>query len=95
MQLYFSPELVKPETQIINVVDQNGNAVGYVNFIIDKKKMYVYGYLEDSGVERDFQDLVKPYLKGLQKANEDIEIMSYLAYGGEKVKLTEDEDSTS
>jgi hypothetical protein len=92
MQIYFSPELIKPDAQVLNVVDQNGKAVGYVAYIVEEKKMYVYGHLEDDGVRADFKDLIQPYLKGLKNIKEGIEVYSYLSVGGEKMELKKEED---
>ncbi|MFV8830328.1 hypothetical protein [Alkalihalobacterium sp. APHAB7] len=91
MDIYFSPELSKEDAQVLNIVDRDEKAVGYLAYIIDEKKIYVYGQLENEGVYEDFRDLVKPYLKGLQKIKEDAEVYSYLSVGGKKVEL-EDEN---
>lgn len=92
MQIYFSPEVIKPDSQVLNVVDQNQKAVGYVAFLFDEKKLYVYGLLEKEGVEEDFKDLVKPYIQGLSKLKEELEVYSYLSIGAKKIEL-EDEES--
>lgn len=87
MQIYFSPELMKNECQLLNIVDQNNKPVGFVTFLFDEKKVYVYGQAED-GVEEDFKDLLKPYLQGIKKAKKEIEeVLCYLTVGGEKVDL--------
>jgi hypothetical protein len=92
MQIYFSPELVKPDAQVLNVVDQNGKAVGYVAYIVEEKKMYVYGHLEDDGVKADFKDLIKPYLDGLKGIKEGMDVYSYLSVGGVKLELKDEEE---
>lgn len=92
MQIYFSPEVIKPDSQVLNVVDQNQKAVGYVAFLFDEKKLYVYGLLEKEGVEEDFKDLVKPYIQGLSKLKEELEVYSYLSIGAKKIEL-EDKES--
>ncbi|MBU8906936.1 hypothetical protein [Desertibacillus haloalkaliphilus] len=92
MQIYFSPELIKQDAQVLNVVDQHSKAVGYIAFLLEEKKMYVYGQLEHEGVEEDFKDLVKPYVQGLSKLKEDLEVYSYLSVGGKKVELGDTED---
>jgi hypothetical protein len=92
LQIYFSPEVIKPESHVLNVVDQNQKAVGYVAFLFDEKKLYVYGSLEDEGVGADFKDLVNPYIQGLAKAKQDLEVYSYLSVGGKKIEL-DSEDS--
>lgn len=91
MQIYFSPEVITPQFQVLNVVDSSNKAVGNVAFLFDEKKLYVYGILEEEGVGEDFKDLVKPYLKGLSKAKEGIDIYSCLYVGCKKINLNEEE----
>ncbi|MEH7108373.1 hypothetical protein [Bacillus sp. JJ1764] len=92
MQIYFSPEVITPQFQVLNVVDTNNKAVGNVAFLFDEKKLYVYGILEEEGVGADFKDLVTPYIKGLAKAKEGTEIFSCLYIGCKKIKLQEEEE---
>lgn len=89
MQIYFSPELMKNESQLLNIVDQNHNPVGFITLLFDEKKMYVYGQAED-GVKEDFKDLIKPYLQGMKKTKPDIEVLCYLTVGGTKIDLDEE-----
>ncbi len=90
MQIYFSPEVITPEYQVLNVVDSANKAVGSAAFLFDEKKLYVYGILEEEGVELDFKDLVTPYIKGLAKAKPGIDILSCLYVGCKKIKLNEE-----
>lgn len=92
MQIYFSPEFLKNGAQVLNVVDDRNKAVGYLAFLIDEKKMYVYGQLQEEGVYEDFKDLVKPYLNGLTNIHENLEVYSYLSVGGKKVELDEEKE---
>jgi hypothetical protein len=92
MQIYFSPEVITPEFQVLNVVDNSNKAVGNVAFLFDEKKLYVYGILEEEGVGEDFKDLVKPYLKGLSKAKEGIDIYSCLYVGCKKIEIKDDKE---
>ncbi|QTM99557.1 hypothetical protein ERJ70_09750 [Sediminibacillus dalangtanensis] len=92
MQLYFSPEFLKEEAQVLNIVDDSEKAVGYLAFLIESDKMYVYGQLEHEGVTEDFKDLVKPYLQGLSKLKPNLEVYSYLTIGGKKVDLDEEKN---
>ena len=87
MQIYFSPEVMTPNFQVLNVVDSSSKAVGNIAFLFDEKKLYVYGILEEEGVGEDFKDLVKPYLKGLAKAKQGLEIFSCLYVGCKKIDL--------
>ncbi|KHF40042.1 hypothetical protein [Halalkalibacter okhensis] len=93
MQIYFSPEFLKEDAQVLNVVTDNNKPVGYMAFLMEeeKKKMYVYGQLQEEGVYEDFKDLVKPYLEGLKKLKPELEVYSYLSVGGKKVELGEEE----
>ncbi|WP_078553982.1 hypothetical protein [Bacillus alkalicellulosilyticus] len=92
MQIYFSPEFIKQDAQVLNVVTQENKAVGYLAFLLEEKKMYVYGQLEEGGVEEDFKDLIDPYLKGLTKLKPDLEVMSYISVGGRKIELNSGEE---
>lgn len=92
MQIYFSPEVITPEYQVLNVVNSKNKGVGNVAFLFDEKKLYVYGILEDEGVGADFKDLVTPYIKGLAKAKPGLDILSCLYVGCKKIKLKEDEE---
>ncbi|WP_251554100.1 hypothetical protein [Neobacillus muris] len=92
MQIYFSPEVITPQFQVLNVVNSANKAVGNVAFLFDDKKLYVYGILEEEGVGEDFKDLVTPYIKGLAKAKPDVDVFSCLYIGCQKIKLTENEE---
>ncbi|TKC13797.1 hypothetical protein [Robertmurraya kyonggiensis] len=92
MQIYFSPEVITPEFQVLNIVDSSNKAVGNIALLFDEKKLYVYGILEEEGVSLDFKDLVKPYLKGLAKAREGIDIFSCLYVGCKKIELKDEEE---
>jgi hypothetical protein len=92
MQIYFSPEVITPEYQVLNVVDSSNKAVGNVAFLFDEKKLFVYGILEEEGVAADFKDLVTPYIKGLSKAKPGLDILSCLYVGCKKINLKEKEE---
>lgn len=92
MEIYFSPEIMTPHFQVLNIVDSRDNAVGNVAFLFDEKKMYVYGILEEEGVEADFKDLLKPYLKGMIKAKEGLDLFSCIYVGCKKVKMNGEEE---
>ncbi|MFC4322767.1 hypothetical protein [Litchfieldia salsa] len=87
MQIFLSPELMTQEYQIINVINQNEKAIGYVTFLIDEKKMYVYGLCEEEGVSEDFKDLIKPYIQGMSKAKPELDVYSYISIGGKKLEI--------
>jgi len=87
MEVYFSPEFIKQDSQVLNVVDANGNAVGYMAFIFDEKKMYVYGLLENEGMREDFKDLVTPFIQGMSKMKPNLEVYCYLSVGGKRLDV--------
>ncbi|GLY09301.1 hypothetical protein [Bacillus badius] len=87
MQIYFSPEVMTPQFQVLNVVDPNNKAVGNLALLFDEKKLYVYGILEEEEVGADFKDLVTPYIKGLSKANPNLDVLSCLYVGCKKIDL--------
>lgn len=91
LQIYFSPEVITPQYQVLNVVDTKNKGVGNVAFLFDEKKLYVYGILEEEGVEADFKDLVTPYIKGLAKAKPGLDIFSCLYVGCKKINLNEED----
>lgn len=93
MQIYFSPEVMTAEYQVLNVVDSANKGVGNVAFLFYEKKLYVYGILEEEEVGADFKDLVTPYIKGLAKAKPDLEIFSCLYVGCKKIKLSAEEEA--
>jgi hypothetical protein len=92
VQIFFSPEVITPQFQVLNVVDSKNKAVGNVAFLFDEKKLFVFGILEEEGVGADFKDLVTPYVKGLAKAKPDVEIFSCLYIGCKKIKLNDEEE---
>ncbi|MBL4952816.1 hypothetical protein JK635_11400 [Neobacillus sp. YIM B02564] len=94
MQIYFSPEVITPEYQVLNVVDTKNKGVGNVAFLFAEKKLYVYGILEDEEVGADFRDLVTPYIKGLAKAKPDLDIFACLYVSCKKIKLNEEEENS-
>lgn len=87
MEIYFSPEFLNENAQVLNVVTQNNIPVGYLTFLMEENKMYVYGHLQEEGVAEDFKDLVKPYVQGLTKMKEGLEVFLYLSVGGKQVEL--------
>ncbi|QOR65146.1 hypothetical protein IM538_15060 [Cytobacillus suaedae] len=87
MQIFFSPELVTPECQVLNIVDLKDKAVGYVAFLFDEKKMYVYGHCEEEGVSEDYKDLVTHFIQGMSKAKSDLDVFSYLSVAGKKIDI--------
>ncbi|MCH1626371.1 hypothetical protein [Fredinandcohnia quinoae] len=93
MQIFISPEIVKEQCQILNIINQDQKAIGYITFFFDEKKMYVYGQCEEEGVSEDFKDVIQPYIQGMSKAKPDLDIYSYICIGGKKLTLNKDENN--
>lgn len=91
VEIYFSPEVLTHHFHILNVVDSRDKAVGNVALLFHEKKLYVYGILEEEGVCEDFKDLLRPYLKGLAHAVENVEVYACLYVGCKKIQLNEEE----
>lgn len=89
MEIYFSPELINEQAQIINIVNEKQAAVGFLCIVKDNKKMYIFGNLEEIGVREDFKDLIKPYIQGMSKINPEFDLFSYITTGGEMLDLKE------
>ena len=84
---------MRPEFQVLNIVDSTNKVVGNVALLFDEKKLYVYGILEEEGVQSDFKDLVTPYVKGLIKAKVNLEVYTCLYVGCKKINLKEAAES--
>ncbi len=87
MQIYFSPEFINQNAQVLNIVTDRNEAIGYLSFLMEESKMYVFASLEEEGVCEDFKDLLKPYLQGLTKIKSDLEVMAYISVGGKKIDI--------
>lgn len=84
--------MIKNDYHLLNIVDQNNKPVGFLTFLFDEKKLYVFGQAEN-GIKEDFKDLVKPYIQGIKKSlTEEIKILSYLTVGGEKIDLDQNNE---
>lgn len=83
MEVYFSPEWINGNMQILNVVTDKQKPVGYLCILHENKKMYIFGNLQETGLKEDYQDLIKPYIKGLNTIRQDVEMFSYITVGGE------------
>ena len=92
MPIYFSPEVMSPHFQVLNVVDAKEKAVGNIAFLFDEKKLYVYGILEEEEVGADFKALITPYIKGLSKSKPDLDVFSCIYVGCKKITLETEEE---
>lgn len=92
MDIYFSPELYRENAQILNIMDNELNPIGYFAFFIDDQKIYVHGHLENEGVGEDFQGMIRTYLKGILKLKPAREVYSYVAIGGQKIVFDNEDE---
>lgn len=92
MEIFFSPEVITPHYQVLNVINSSEKAVGNVAFLFDEKKIYAYGILEEEGVGESFKDLLQPYLKGLARAKPGLDIYACVYIGCKKIKLNDEEE---
>lgn len=92
MQIYFSPEFINQNAQVLNIVTDRNEAIGYLSFLIEENKMYVFSQLQEEGVCEDYKDLIKPYLQGLTKIKPELEVMTYFAVGGKKIEIELDKE---
>lgn len=67
--LFFQPEFRNQQGEIINLVDTNGKAVGYMAYLYkEEKNLYIMGQLNDIGEKQNFIDIVTKYIDGLKKS---------------------------
>ena len=90
MDIYLHPEMMIEGAHILNVVNNKNQPVGYLTFVMNEKKMYVMGHCQDEGVAADFKDLVKPYIEGMAKSKEDMDVLITLGIGGKEIKVNEE-----
>lgn len=91
MEVYLSPEWMSEHTQILNIVNDKQKAVGFLFILNENKKMYVFGHLQEIGLKEDYRDLITPYIQGMAKSHQDLEVFSYLTVGGEMLDIKNQE----
>lgn len=87
MEIFFSPECLRQDGQILNVVNAQNHPVGYVSYLLDEKKIYVYGHLENEGVSEMYKDMVKAYIDGIARSHPGRDVYSYISVGGKTLQL--------
>ncbi|MBD1379978.1 hypothetical protein [Metabacillus arenae] len=97
--IFFQPEFRTEQGEIINVVDTNGKAVGYLAYLYkDEKDLYIMGQLDNPGEKQNFIDMTSNYIDGLKKSilgNGENEPNLFIHLGGEAMDIdkTKDEES--
>ncbi|MGC4376233.1 hypothetical protein WD019_04730 [Fictibacillus sp. Mic-4] len=96
--LFFKPEFRNHEGEIINVVDLQNNAVGFISFLYkENQELYIFGQLNDEGEKQNFIDIVSHYIDGLKIAilgNSDKEPNIYLHSGGNPIELDKEKEKS-
>ncbi|MCF6092828.1 hypothetical protein L1765_02305 [Microaerobacter geothermalis] len=94
--LYLEPQFHHHQGEILNIVNQEGNAVGYLCLLYrEKDEAYVIGQLDDAGEKQNFLDIVSHYSNGIKQATGGKEEpYLYIHVGGERLSLEPDDEST-
>ncbi|GEN35697.1 hypothetical protein [Aneurinibacillus danicus] len=96
--LFFKPEFQNKQGEILNVVDANGKAVGYIAYLYkEDKELYIMGQLEEEGEKQNFIDITSHFIDGLKKAilgDGEKEPNIYIHLGGELMNLYKKDDGT-
>ncbi|MGM0920421.1 MAG: hypothetical protein ACQEWW_04210 [Bacillota bacterium] len=89
--LFFQPEFRNQQGEIINVVDTNGKAVGYIAYLYKgEDDLYVMGQLNNAGEKQNFIDITSKYIDGLKKSilgNGEKEPNLFIHLGGESIDI--------
>ncbi|MDY7241949.1 hypothetical protein [Halalkalibacterium halodurans] len=93
MQLFLAPEMIKADAQVLNVITDKEEAIGYLAYLQFDTNLYVYGHLQEVGAKGDFHDVVKPYIQGLQATFNDCDLYTSISVGGETLQLDIDSES--
>ncbi|MGG1571732.1 hypothetical protein [Fictibacillus sp. NRS-1165] len=94
--IFFQPEFRNEQGEIINVVDTNGKAVGYISYLFKgENDLFVMGQLEDAGEEQNFIDITSKFIDGLKKSilgSMEKEPNLFIHLGGEALELDQDKE---
>lgn len=92
--IYLVPEFKTASGEIMNVMNQEEEPVGYLAYLYEQKeKLYVFGTLKKKGEEQNFVDVVENYMGGLQHSlGVDDNTQVFLDVAGEPVALNEQKE---
>ncbi|MDQ0860835.1 hypothetical protein [Bacillus sp. V2I10] len=94
--LFFQPEFRNQQGEIINVVDTNGKAVGYIAYLYKgEDDLYVMGQLNNAGEKQNYIDITSKYIDGLKKSilgNGEKEPNLFIHLGGESIDIDKDNE---
>ena len=97
--IFLQPEFCNQQGEIINLVDTNGKAVGYIAYMYKgENDLYVMGQLDNEGEKQNFIDITSKFIDGLKKSilgNGEKEPNIFIHLGGEAIEIYKDEEEKS
>jgi hypothetical protein len=67
--IYLQPQFRTPTGEILNVVSNNGDLLGYLLYMYkDQGDIYVLGHLDEVGEKQNYIDLVSRFVSGLKES---------------------------
>ena len=89
--IFLEPQFRNDNGEILNVVNSEGNAVGYLSYMFkDEGDLYILGQLEEEGEKQNFLDVTSHFIDGLRQSvvgDHTAEPYVYIHLGGEMVQL--------
>ncbi|GGB49655.1 hypothetical protein [Fictibacillus barbaricus] len=97
--IFLQPEFCNSQGEIINIVDTNGKAVGYIAYMYKgENDLYIMGQLDNEGEKQNFIDVTSRFIDGLKKSilgNGEKEPNLFLHLGGEAIGMDNGEEENS
>lgn len=97
--IFLQPEFRNQQGEIINLVDTNGKAVGYIAYMYKgENDLYIMGQLENAGEKQNFIDITSKFIDGLKKSilgKGEKEPNLFIHLGGEQIDIDKVEDDKS
>jgi hypothetical protein len=94
--IFLQPEFCNQQGEIINLVDTNGKAVGYIAYMYKgENDLYVMGQLDNAGEKQNFVDITSKFIDGLKKSilgDGDKEPNIFIHLGGEAIDIDKDDE---
>lgn len=94
--IFLQPEFCNQQGEIINLVDTNGKAVGYIAYMYKgENDLYVMGQLDNAGEKQNFVDITSKFIDGLKKSilgDGDKEPNIFIHLGGEAINIDKDDE---
>jgi hypothetical protein len=97
--IFLQPEFCNQQGEIINLVDTNGKAVGYIAYMYKgENDLYIMGQLDNEGEKQNFIDITSKFIDGLKKSilgNGEKEPNIFIHLSGEAIDIYKDEEEKS